>query len=192
MQGQTNNQTKLYSGKYETPEALEEAYNHSFKGYQDLDKKNKDLDKQNKDLSDRLTALENDKKAASDARLAGKNEMGDTYNQLQEFVSKNYPIGVQDAIMDKITIDKTARDVLIKERETKLNAGTPGINGVNSSSDPTVTKEQLTELAKKALTDPEFRNDDNMKNKFIAAAQARAQQLGITEESLCVGGKPRI
>lgn len=183
MQGQVENE-KLYAGKYKTPEALEEGYNNSVKGYQEVTN-------QNKALSDRIAAIETAQKAAQEARDNGKKEMGDTYNQLQEFVNSNYPIGVQDAIMDKITVDKTARDVLIKEREVKLNTNTPGINGVSASGESGVTKEQLMEIAKKALTDPEFRNDENMKNKFVEAAQRRAQQLGITEESLCIGSRPR-
>lgn len=99
-----------------------------------------------------------DAKAKYHERLQNLGE--EKYNVIKDYVSKNYPARLHQAMLDNIlSDDETIKDVL-DHRNTKLNSEVPGMSEAGQNKTPTYDGQK--EVEKAAL---EYKKNPNAKNR---------------------------
>lgn len=122
---------KKWAGKFDTPEALEEAYNNTAKVYQE----NQELKTKHEESTKKLQSIEENEQKRRNSFEERKKVLGDDkINILHDYTKKFLPEKLQEVALNKLIEDEEAMNQALKDRDNRLNSKAPGMNSGSTST----------------------------------------------------------
>ena len=103
-----------------------------------------------------------------------KKTLGDKFNIVQDYVTKNYPTSLQPTVLNTLIGDENAMTEALKHRDQLLNSQVPGLSNQQANqSDSYDAQQVMLKTAKEYERNPNAKNREKLINLAQEVAEAR-------------------